>query len=161
MTSRSSRGSEEPEKVVALGRSINEGELIRELHQGQRSCGPQYKAGHMAYVDGPRLARVLNSVLIGSLAVICPASGMAVTHDRGPRWLPQRKFLTAWRPVTASGRSGVSCVSDRSITPSARFLASSSSSAWEQDWPAPVSGLISKLHAPVPAGKIEVDRPHP
>jgi hypothetical protein len=33
MTSRSSRGSEEPEKVVALGRSINEGELIRELHQ--------------------------------------------------------------------------------------------------------------------------------
>jgi hypothetical protein len=27
----------------------------------------------MAYVDGPRLARVLDSGLIGSLAVICPA----------------------------------------------------------------------------------------
>lgn len=28
---------------------------------------------HMSYVDGPRLARVLDSGLIGSLAVICPA----------------------------------------------------------------------------------------
>ena len=73
MTNRSSRGSDEPEKAVALRRSINDGELIRELHQGQRPCGPQYKAEHMAYVDGPRLARVLDSVLIGSLAVICPA----------------------------------------------------------------------------------------
>jgi hypothetical protein len=27
----------------------------------------------MAYVDGPRLARVLDSGLIGSLAVKCPA----------------------------------------------------------------------------------------
>ena len=31
------------------------------------------KAGDMTYVDGSRLARVLDSVLIGSLAVICPA----------------------------------------------------------------------------------------
>ncbi len=37
MTNRSSRGSDEPEKVVALRRSINDRELIRELHQGQRS----------------------------------------------------------------------------------------------------------------------------
>ena len=73
MTNRSSRGSEEPEKPVALRRSINDGDLIRELHQGQRSCGPRDKAEHMAYVDGPRLARMLDSVLIGSLAVICPA----------------------------------------------------------------------------------------
>jgi hypothetical protein len=28
---------------------------------------PHYKTEHMAYVDGPRLARVLDSVLIGSL----------------------------------------------------------------------------------------------
>jgi hypothetical protein len=33
MTNRSSRGSEQPEKAVALQRSINDGELIRELHQ--------------------------------------------------------------------------------------------------------------------------------
>ena len=37
MTNRSSRGSDEPEKAVAHRRSINDGELIRELHQGQRS----------------------------------------------------------------------------------------------------------------------------
>ena len=73
MTNRSSRGSEQPAKAVALRRSINDGDLIRELHQGQRLCRPQYKAEHMAYVDGPRLARMLDSVLIGSLAVICPA----------------------------------------------------------------------------------------
>ena len=73
MTNRSSRGSEQPAKAVALRRSINDRDLIRELHQGQRLCRPQYKAEHMAYVDGPRLARVLDSVLIGSLAVICPA----------------------------------------------------------------------------------------
>ena len=30
------RGSDEPEKVVALRRSINDRELIRELRQGQR-----------------------------------------------------------------------------------------------------------------------------
>ena len=39
MTNRSSRGSEQPEKAVALQRSINDRDLIRELHQGQRSCG--------------------------------------------------------------------------------------------------------------------------
>jgi hypothetical protein len=39
MTNRSSRGSEQPEKAVALRRSINDRDLIRELHQGQRSCG--------------------------------------------------------------------------------------------------------------------------
>jgi hypothetical protein len=39
MTNRSSRGSEQPAKAVALRRSINDGDLIRELHQGQRSCG--------------------------------------------------------------------------------------------------------------------------
>jgi hypothetical protein len=43
------------------------------IEKGQRLCRPQYKAEHMAYGDGPRLARVLDSVLIGSLAVICPA----------------------------------------------------------------------------------------
>ena len=73
MTNRSSRGSEEPEKPVALRRSINDGDLIRELHPGQRSRRPRDQAVHMAYVDGPRLARMLDSVLIGSLAVICPA----------------------------------------------------------------------------------------
>ena len=36
----------------------------KELHE---------QARHTTYVDGPRLARVLDSVLIGSLAVICPA----------------------------------------------------------------------------------------
>jgi hypothetical protein len=51
MTNRSSRGSEQPAKAVALRRSINDGELIRELHQGQRSCGPHYKAEHMAAPD--------------------------------------------------------------------------------------------------------------
>lgn len=51
MTNRSSRGSDEPEKAVALRRSINDGELIRELHQGQRPCEPQYKAVHMAAPD--------------------------------------------------------------------------------------------------------------
>ena len=51
MTNRSSRGSDEPEKAVALRRSINDRELIRELHQGQRSCGPHTKAGHMAAPD--------------------------------------------------------------------------------------------------------------
>jgi hypothetical protein len=39
MTNRSSRGSEQPEKAVALRRSINDRDLIRELHQGPRSCG--------------------------------------------------------------------------------------------------------------------------
>ncbi len=51
MTNRSSRGSDEPEKAVALRHGINDGELIRELHQGQRPCGPQYKAEHMAAPD--------------------------------------------------------------------------------------------------------------
>jgi hypothetical protein len=41
MTNRSSRGSDEPEKAVALRRSMNNGELTHEFHQkGQRSCGP-------------------------------------------------------------------------------------------------------------------------
>lgn len=39
MTNRSSRGSEQPAKAVALRRSINDRALICELHQGQRSCG--------------------------------------------------------------------------------------------------------------------------
>jgi hypothetical protein len=51
MTNRSSRGSEQPEKAVALRRSINDRDLIRELHQGQRLCEPQYKAEHMAAPD--------------------------------------------------------------------------------------------------------------
>jgi hypothetical protein len=51
MTNRSSRGSEQPAKAVALRRSINDGDLIRELHQGQRLCRPQYKAEHMAAPD--------------------------------------------------------------------------------------------------------------
>src|SRR4051794_24821554 len=93
---------------------------------------------HLPYVDGPLLARKIDNVLIGSLAFICPASVMAVAHDRGPRWLPRCKFLTAQRPVTAIGRYGLSCVLDRSITPSPHFLANPGiSSAREQNWRLP------------------------
>ncbi len=51
MTNRSSRGSEQPEKAVALRRSINDRDLIRELHQGQQPCGLHTKAEHMAAPD--------------------------------------------------------------------------------------------------------------
>ncbi len=37
MTNQSSRGAEQPEKAVLLRRSINDGDLIRELHQDQPS----------------------------------------------------------------------------------------------------------------------------
>jgi hypothetical protein len=75
-----------------------------------------------AYVDGPALQGCWATVLIGSLAFICPASITAVAHDRRPRWVPRRKFQTALRPVAAIGVSGASHVSDRPITPSARSL---------------------------------------
>jgi len=37
--------------------------------------------------------------LIGSLAIICPASVAAVAHDRGPRWFPRCEFPTPPRPI--------------------------------------------------------------
>lgn len=59
----------------ALDRRVEKTVLDVEVpnREGPAVMWPHYKAEHMAYVDGPRLARVLDSVLIGSLAVICPA----------------------------------------------------------------------------------------
>jgi len=39
----------------------------------------------------------------------------AVTHDRGPRWFPQRESQTLGRPVTAAACCGFPHVSDRPI----------------------------------------------
>jgi len=39
----------------------------------------------------------------------------AVTHDRGPRWFPQRERQTLGRPVTADACCGLLHVSDRPI----------------------------------------------
>jgi hypothetical protein len=52
----------------------------------------------IAYVDGPRLARRFGHSLIGSLAVICPACGVALAQDRGPRWVARPEFQTDVRP---------------------------------------------------------------
>jgi hypothetical protein len=49
----------------------------------------------------------------------------ALAHERWPRWFPRCEFQTPKRPLAASGKHGVSRVLDRSITPSARCLASS------------------------------------
>ena len=58
----------------------------------------------MTYVDGSRLARVLDSVLIGSLAVICPACWCSRT---GPLAIcgrpPSRKRIWAWFDRIACG----------------------------------------------------------
>src|ERR1700686_2123655 len=50
---------------------------------------------------------------------------VALAHERWPRWFPRREPQTLQRPLAATGPHGVSRVLDRSITPSARYLASS------------------------------------
>ncbi len=108
----------QPEQLMAMIEDLIETAAVEVAGVRHRRLGSHRKT---PYVDGPRLARC-GSGLIGSLAVICPASVTAVAHDRGPRWVPRRKFQTALRPVAAIGVSGASHVSDRSITPSTRPL---------------------------------------
>jgi len=50
----------------------------------------------------------------------------AFAQERWPRWFSRQEFQTLWRPRREPvGRSECLRVVDRSITPSARFLASS------------------------------------
>ncbi|CCW18311.1 hypothetical protein EBBID32_26620 [Sphingobium indicum BiD32] len=73
----------------------------------------------------------------------------AVAHDRGPRWFPRREFQTDKRPLMATDSNGLSRVSDRSITPPVRSLASSSLNSAR--YRHPYSPRLSELYTAIAA----------
>ena len=108
----------EPAEIAAPTQSPARGQRITISCPGRGSAplwGARAKSGD-PYVDGPRLARVVQQ-RIGSLAIICPAfwCGHMTAGQDGFRDASSKQC----RDVSTTGFRGVSRVSDRPITPSA------------------------------------------